>query len=108
MKICYEWLQEYIDLSDYTPALGELLTMKTCEIEGVHPFLPELSQVKIGRVEKIEPHPDADKLVICLVNHGDSSCTIVTGAPNVNEGALYPVALPGITIPTGLTLKKPS
>lgn len=106
MKLCYEWLSQFIDLSDLKPSeLADLLTMKTCEIEGVEEFLPQLKDVLIGQVTSVSPHPDADKLVICQVNTGHKKVTIVTGAPNVEENALYPVALPGVTIPNGLTLK---
>lgn len=106
MKLCYEWLSKFIDLNDLKPSeLADLLTMKTCEIEDVQAFLPQLKEVLIGQVTTISPHPDADKLVICQVDAGDKKVTIVTGAPNVEEKALYPVALPGVTIPNGLTLK---
>ena len=106
MKLCFEWLSQFIELEGLSPEeLADLLTMKTCEIEAVEEFLPELKNVLIGKVTSIKPHPDADKLVICEVDAGESKAIIVTGAPNVEENALYPVALPGVTIPNGLTLK---
>ena len=49
----------------------------------------------VGRIEKIEKHPDADKLVVCQVNVGEEVTQIVTGAPNVFKGALVPVVLDG-------------
>ena len=49
----------------------------------------------IGQIEKIEKHPDADKLIICQVNIGSEVIQIVTGAPNVKEGDKVPVVLDG-------------
>ena len=56
--------------------------------------------VVVGKIVKIEKHPDADKLVICRVDIGkEEPVQIVTGAPNVFEGAYVPVALDGSRIP---------
>ena len=49
----------------------------------------------IGQIEKIEKHPDADKLIVCQVNVGTETVQIVTGAPNVKEGDKVPVVLDG-------------
>ena len=46
----------------------------------------DLDKIVVGQIEKIEKHPDADKLVICQVNVGTETIQIVTGAPNVEEG----------------------
>ena len=55
----------------------------------------KLSNIRIGKLEKIEKHPDADKLVVCQVNVGSETVQIVTGASNVYEGAVVPVVLSG-------------
>ncbi len=69
----------------------------------------------IGQIEKIEKHPDADKLIICQVNIGTESVQIVTGAPNVKEGDKVPVVLDGGRVagghdgkmtPGGIKIKK--
>ena len=54
-----------------------------------------LEKIVVGKIEKIEKHPDADKLIICQVNIGAETIQIVTGAPNVKEGDLVPVVLDG-------------
>ncbi len=54
-----------------------------------------LDKIVVGQIEKIEKHPDADKLVICQVNIGTETIQIVTGAPNVKEGQKVPVVLDG-------------
>ena len=52
-------------------------------------------RIVVGQIEKIEKHPDADKLIICQVNVGTETVQIVTGAPNVKEGDKVPVVLDG-------------
>ena len=58
-------------------------------------FDKNLEKIVVGQIEKIEKHPDADKLVICQVNIGEETIQIVTGAPNVKEGQKVPVVLDG-------------
>ena len=55
----------------------------------------DLDKIVIGQIDKIEKHPDADKLIICQVNIGTETIQIVTGAPNVKEGDKVPVVLDG-------------
>ena len=57
----------------------------------------------IGQIEKIEKHPDADKLVVCQVNVGSETVQIVTGAKNVFEGAKIPVVLDGGRVAGSMT-----
>ena len=59
----------------------------------VHYLDADLENIVIGQIEKIEKHPDADKLIICQVNVGNEVTQIVTGAPNVKEGDKVPVVL---------------
>src|SRR5699024_8346411 len=66
----------------------------------------DLEAIVIGQIEKIEPHPDADKLVICQVNVGKETVQIVTGAPNVKEGQKVPVVLDGGRVAGGHDGKK--
>ena len=62
----------------------------------------------IGQIDKIEKHPDADKLIICQVNIGTESVQIVTGAPNVKEGDKVPVVLDGGRVAGGHDWKEDS
>ncbi len=71
------------------------MTMSGSKVEFYECQDADLDKIVIGKVEKIEPHPDADKLVICQVNIGSETIQIVTGAPNVFEGAIVPVVLDG-------------
>ncbi len=107
MKISIDWLNDYIDLTKHSAEeIAELLTMKTCEVEKVEPFMAHLDDIVVGHVESVVRHPDADKLVICKVNNGSEELQIVTGAPNVVEGKKYPLAQIGVTLPGGMTMKK--
>src|SRR5699024_7920296 len=70
------------------------------EGEGIH-------NVVVGKILSVEKHPDADKLVVCMLDVGkDEPIQIVTGASNVFPGAVVPVALDGSTLPGGIKIKK--
>lgn len=107
MKLSYNWLNEFVDLSDVTPTeLANLLTMKTCEVEGFEPFMEHLAQIPVALVEELTKHPDADKLKICKVNTGNETVQIVTGAANVELGKKFPAALVGVKLPDGRQMTK--
>ena len=102
MQISYNWLQQYIDLPWSATELAQRLTMAGIEVEQVIYRADALAGVVTGRIIKLEPHPNADKLQICTLDVGQSSpLTIVTGADNVFENAIVPVALDGAALPTG-------
>lgn len=106
MKLSYNWLNEFVDLSGIDIAeLSNILTMKTCEVEEYEPLLPHLDDIIVARVEKIEPHPDADKLRVTQVNTGSGMVQVVCGAPNVKEGGLYPLAPVGAVLPGDFKIK---
>lgn len=98
-------VQEYVDV----------MTLSGSKVEGYEQLDADLDKIVIGQVTKIEKHPDADKLVICQVNVGSETLQIVTGAPNVFEGAKVPVVLDGGRVagghdgtktPGGIKIKK--
>ena len=106
MKISFNWIQEYFDEKLNLNDLCEKLTMSGTKIETVESNKVELINVVTGLIEKIKPHPDAEKLVVCDVNIGDKNVQIVTGAKNMNEGDIVPVALHGAVLHGGLKIKK--
>jgi phenylalanyl-tRNA synthetase beta chain len=71
------------------------MTLSGTKVEGYERLDKNLEKIVIGQIEKIEKHPDADKLIICQVNVGNETIQIVTGAPNVKEGDKVPVVLDG-------------
>ncbi|MGB5750686.1 MAG: phenylalanine--tRNA ligase subunit beta [Desulfobacterales bacterium] len=106
MKVSLSWLKDYIDIQMDAADLADALTMAGLEVESVANRYAYLQTVFVGRVTEVNPHPNADKLTICRVETGDHSRTVVCGAPNVSEGMLAPLALPGTVLPDGTRLEK--
>ena len=105
MKLPLKWLKEYMDYDVTHEQFVEKMMWRGFEVADVLPELPDVSGVVTGRVLKVEHHPNAEKLHVCAVDAGeDSHRTIVCGAPNVYEGMLVPVALPGAMLPGGITI----
>ena len=100
MLVPIEWLKDYIDLDVTTEEFCDRMIMSGSNLETCEHFCEEMENVVVGKIEKIEKHPDADTLVVCMLNVGkEEPVQIVTGAPNVFEGALVPVALHKSRIP---------
>lgn len=108
MKVSYNWLAQYIDLSGMTPEeLAEKLTRSGVEVDAVESLNKGVSGVVVGYVVSKEKHPDADKLNVCQVDTGVGELQqIVCGAKNVDAGQKVPVAVPGAKLPGGLKIKK--
>ncbi|HEX6146844.1 MAG TPA: phenylalanine--tRNA ligase subunit beta [Acidimicrobiia bacterium] len=105
MKVPLRWLREFIDLPIDDPAeLGLVIDMLGHEVEGYEVLGPEWSDVVVGRVEKIEAHPDADKVRVCQVDLGSGPEQIICGAWNFDEGAYVAVARPGAILPGGFEI----
>lgn len=100
------WLKDYVDISISTQELADKLSLAGLEVEGITYIGEQLHNIYTGKIEKIVPHPNADKLVITSTRINDTVHQIVTGATNIFEGAIVPVALPGSTIANGTTLKQ--
>ena len=106
MNVTLNWLKAYIDFEFSPSELADRLTMLGVEVESVKHLGTELEGVIVGSVTSIRPHPNADKLVLCQVDTGETEeLQIVCGAPNAREGMLAPVATIGATLPVGLTIK---
>ena len=106
MNVTLNWLKTYIDFEFSPGELADRLTMLGIEVEAIKQLGTGLDGVVVGRVDAVGPHPNADKLVLCQVDVGETeSLQIVCGAPNVREGMFAPVATIGATLPIGLTIK---
>lgn len=105
MTIAYNWLKEYIEITEGPEETGKLLTSTGLEVESVELFETVkggLSGLVIGEVMTCAKHPNADKLSVTTVNvGGESPLKIVCGAPNVAQGQKVVVAVPGTTIHPG-------
>ncbi len=101
------WLKDYIDLNVDIDEFCERMIMSGSNIETAGPIADGVEKVVIGKVLSIEKHPDADKLVVTMIDAGHGEpIQIVTGATNLFPGAVVPVALHGSKLPGGVTIKK--
>ena len=96
MNTPISWIKAYVpDLDCSVQEYVDRMTLSGSHVENAVYLDKNLEKIVVGQVKKIEKHPDADKLIVCQVDVGDESVQIVTGAPNVKEGALVPVVLDG-------------
>lgn len=102
MNTTISWIKAYVpELSCTDQEYCDAMTMSGTKVESYEALDKNLEKIVVGRIEKIEKHPDADKLIVCQVNVGtaagnsDGIIQIVTGAPNVKEGDKVPVVLDG-------------
>lgn len=106
MKYSYRLLKELSGTKKSVSQLAKLLMVHAFEVEGIEKFSLGIEGVIIGRVVALAKHPDADKLRVAQVEVGKKDIrTIVCGAPNIAEGQLVVVALPGVTLPGGIEIK---
>lgn len=107
MKISTNWLKDYVP-NDIDPhLLAEKLSLVGFEVEEVIEKRLDFSKVVVGKVLRVEKHPNADKLTVCLVDIGNNNpLNIICGAPNVRKDQVVPVALVGADLPNGLRIKK--
>ena len=96
MKTSLSWIKSYIpDLDVSLQEYVDGMTLSGTNVEGVEVLDECLDQIVIGQIDKMEKHPDADKLLVCQVNVGDKVVQIVTGATNVKVGDKVPIVLAG-------------
>ena len=96
MNTPLSWIKAYVpELSCTDSEYTDAMTLSGTKVESFERLDADLEKIVIGQIERIERHPDADKLVICQVNIGSETIQIVTGAPNVREGQKVPVVLDG-------------
>lgn len=107
MNTSLSWIKKYVpDLDVTAQEYTDAMTLSGTKVEGFEKLDADLDKIVIGQIEKIERHPDADKLIICQVNVGTETIQIVTGAPNVKEGDKVPVVLDGGRVAGGHDGKK--
>jgi phenylalanyl-tRNA synthetase beta chain len=96
MNTALSWIKAYVpDLDCTDQEYCDAMTLSGTKVEGYERLDKNLEKIVVGQIEKIEKHPDADKLIVCQVNVGAERVQIVTGAPNVKEGDKVPVVLDG-------------
>lgn len=118
MNTPLSWIKAYVpDLDVTAQEYTDAMTLSGSKVEGFEQLDADLDKIIVGKILKIEKHPDADKLIICQVQvtKDGETVQIVTGAPNVKEGDVIPVVLDGGRVagghdgnmtPGGIKIKK--
>lgn len=107
MRFSEAWLREWVNPQIDTQTLVEQLTMAGLEVDALEAAAPPFTDVVVGHVLSVEPHPDAKKLRVCRVDvAGDADLGIVCGAANVAAGQRVPVACVGAELPGGQAIKR--
>ena len=109
MRVPLSWLREYVRVDATAEQIEHALSISTAEVNGIERRgVPgDLGRFRVGRVLEADKHPDADRLQLCKVDVGEGKpYQIVCGAWNFGAGATVAVALPGATLPNGLTLER--
>lgn len=106
MLLPKSWLEKYVNLAGDTREIADKITATGNHVESIVRRSKGLSKIVVGKILEIEPHPDADKLVVCQVDIGGGKTKqILTAAPNVFKGATVPVALDGATLAGGVEIR---
>ncbi len=101
MKVPVRWLRDLVDVNWSAHEIAQRLTMAGLEAEGIMEIGSIWDKVYVGFVEKVEQHPNADRLVLATVNAGEHHLTVVTGAPNIAEKQKVALALAGARLIDG-------
>jgi len=95
LSISYNWLKEYVKTNLTPQEFAKKISLSGLSVDRVNIAKPDFEKVVVGKILKIEQHPNADKLHVCKVNVGKDDLQIVCGAPNIKEGQKVPVVLVG-------------
>ena len=100
--VSYDWLKDFVDLPESPEEVAEILISLGMEVESLMRYAAPLEKVEVVQIIKINPHPNADRLMVCQVITSRGEFPVVCGAPNVREGMKTAWAPPGLTLPGGL------
>ena len=106
MKASIEWLKEYSNINVNAKELGDILTMTGSKVETIEEQGGDIQNVVVGKILEIKPHLDSDHMVVTKVDVGNGEVVqIVTGANNIHENDIVPIAKDGSTLPGGVQIK---
>lgn len=105
MKYPISWLSEYVSIPIPPNKLADRLCMAGFEVEDLIAIGESLRGITTGKIMDIQPHPQADRLVITQISTGDATHQIVTGATNIGVGDIVPVSLPGAVLANGTEIQ---
>jgi len=106
MIVSLEWLRDYVEVTLSSEELAHRLTMVGLEVEAVHRSNSCVERVVTARIESLRPHPGAERLHLCEVFDVRDRFPVVCGAPNVRQGMIVPLALPGATLASGTAIQE--
>lgn len=95
LLVSYKWLKEYVKLKQTPQEFAARLSLSGPSVERIYPQGASLEKVVVGKIMKVKPHPNADKLRVVETDLGAMTKDIVCGGSNLEEGMLVAVALPG-------------
>ncbi len=105
MRFSEHWLRTMADPPVDTATLCDTLTMAGLEVEECVRAAPPFTNVVVGRIDKVEAHPNAERLRVCTVDVGAGApLSIVCGAPNAAAGMHVPCARVGAALPGGVAI----
>ena len=105
MNVSVNWLSELLGTKIDPKEAAERLAMLGAPVESIEAVHQDLADIIVAEVERVEQHPNADRLFLCRVNNGSSVVEVVCGASNVTAGEKYPYAAVGSVLPGGIKLK---
>lgn len=105
MLVSVKWLRDYVDIDMDVKEFADMMTMTGTKMETVEYFGEDIENVVVGKILEINPHPNADKLIVTKVDAGEKVLQIVTGAKNVKVGDYIPLAIHGAKLPGGIKIK---
>ena len=107
MLVPIKWMKNYVDIDVDDKTLADKLTLTGSHVDAVIDYNKEVKNVVTGKILEIKQHPNADKLVVAPIDiNEDEPVQIITGAKNIKEGDVVPVALEGAELPNGLKIGK--
>ena len=107
MNLSRKWLNEFVKIDVPDREFAEAMTLSGSKVEGTTDLGAEIKNVVVGKILSMERHPDSDHMWVCRLDVGqDEPVQIVTGAWNIHEGDLVPVALHNSTLPGGKKITK--
>jgi phenylalanyl-tRNA synthetase beta chain len=104
MRVNIDWLRDWVELDGNVEAIAADLTTAGLEVDGVERTTRSIDNVVVAEVLRVERHPNADRLSVCVVADGQGEQQVVCGAPNVAAGIKAPFARVGATLPDGKSI----
>ena len=104
MLLPIKWLKEYVNIDEESKLLADRLTLSGSHVESIISLGENIENIVVGKIVELRKHENADKLFVTMVDLGEKTVQIVTGADNLKVGDYIPVALIGAKLPNGMEI----